>query len=159
MHMSSFQGEVYALGSMGGSWANVFTCVYRGWASLMGHISREKVPVHKNKWLQPSVGLKETCFQASKTCLTVLPNEDNRSGGSVLSQAQEQLQGGYSGAMSKQWAWRPHFGVRTSVLDHRCPFWSQPYFKPSWEHLLHGFFPSSSLQTSKNPSQKSYWKT
>lgn len=59
MHMSSFQGEVCAPGSMGGSWANVFTCIYRGWASLMGYIPQEKVSVHRNKWLPSSVCLKE----------------------------------------------------------------------------------------------------
>lgn len=43
-------------------------------------------------------------------------------------------------SMSKQWVWKPCFGVWASVLDHKCPFWSQLYFKPSWESIFYMAF-------------------
>lgn len=41
------------------------------------------------------------------------------------------------GSMSKQRVWKPRFGLWASVLDHKRPFWSWFYFKPSWESIFY----------------------
>lgn len=109
-------------------------CTCRGWALLMGYISQEKVPFHKNKWSLSSGGLKETYIQASKTCLTVSPNEDNLNGGCgagplCSAKHSSSFREVTAGSVSKQWVWKPSFGVWASVLDHKCLFWSQLYFR------------------------------
>lgn len=167
MHTSSFQGENCVYQAQWEAHGQTCMCIYRGWASLMSYISLGKVPFHTNKWSPSSVGLKETCIQASETCLTVSLNEDNLSGKewwwwgcSVLSQAQQQLQGGYS------WVCGQTVGLETMLWCLSLCAGSQVSFLVSAvlqtqlrEHLLHGCFPSSSLQTSKNPSQKSHQQT
>lgn len=81
MHMSSYaQGENCVYQAHWEAHGQTCMSIYRGWASLMSYISQEKVPFHKNKSSLSSVGLKETCIQASETCLKVSPNEDNLSG-------------------------------------------------------------------------------
>lgn len=134
MYMSSFQGEVCLLGS----WEvhrQTFMSIYREWASPMGYKSQEKVPVHKSK---RSVGLKEMYSGKWNLFNCFTKWREPEWGGALCSAKHSSIfREVTAGSVSKQWVWKPRFGVWVSVLDHKCLFWSQLCFKPSWENIFH----------------------